>query len=244
MAIPNIVNVATIHAETIVGDLSTTLTTTLVTGEAEHVYKINVFRVNNVTDGEYITEVNKFAKNSKDVFLSSKDDDETFNMDKNKTDREMFSKLADIFNKHIYLYCLHTGVESPLHFGINKQNFSTFFKDKKDCPEISSNITVDSICLRKYEKNEGGYYWPHYDAKSSIYRLLAAIIYLNDVEYGGETEFPVLKRMVVPKRGNLVIFPANFNYWHYGRSSTSDKYILITHVSKYPEVRKNNKEKE
>ena len=114
----------------------------------------------------------------------------------------------------------------------------------QDCPEISSNITVDSICLRKYEKNEGGYYWPHYDAKSSIYRLLAAIIYLNDVEYGGETEFPVLKRMVVPKRGNLVIFPANFNYWHYGRSSTSDKYILITHVSKYPEVKKNNKEKE
>ena len=50
MAIPNIVNVATIHAETIVGDLTTTLTTTLVTGEAEHVYKINVFRVTNVTD--------------------------------------------------------------------------------------------------------------------------------------------------------------------------------------------------
>ena len=50
MAIPNIVNVATIHAETLVGDLTTTLTTTLVTGEAEHVYKINVIRVTNVTD--------------------------------------------------------------------------------------------------------------------------------------------------------------------------------------------------
>ena len=52
MAIPNIVNVATIHAETLVGDLTTTLTTTLVTGEAEHVYKINVFRVTNVTDDD------------------------------------------------------------------------------------------------------------------------------------------------------------------------------------------------
>ena len=50
MAIPNIVNVATIHAESVVGDLGTTLTTTLLTGEAEHVYKINVFRVTNVTD--------------------------------------------------------------------------------------------------------------------------------------------------------------------------------------------------
>jgi len=52
MAIPNIVNVATIHAETILGDLTTTLTTTLLTGEAEHVYKINVFRVTNVTDND------------------------------------------------------------------------------------------------------------------------------------------------------------------------------------------------
>ena len=52
MTIPNIVNVATIHAETLVGDLTTTLTTTLVTGEAEHVYKINIFRVTNVTDND------------------------------------------------------------------------------------------------------------------------------------------------------------------------------------------------
>ena len=52
MAIPNIVNVATIHAESIVGYLTTTLTTTLITSEAEHVYKINVLRVTNVTDND------------------------------------------------------------------------------------------------------------------------------------------------------------------------------------------------
>ena len=52
MAIPNIVNVAKIHAESIVGNLTTTLTTTLVTSEAEHVYKINVLRVTNVTDND------------------------------------------------------------------------------------------------------------------------------------------------------------------------------------------------
>ncbi len=33
-------------------DLGTTLTTTLLTGESEHVYKINVFRVTNVTDSD------------------------------------------------------------------------------------------------------------------------------------------------------------------------------------------------
>ena len=52
MAIPNIVNVATINAESAVGDLGTTLTTTLLTGESEQVYKINVIRVTNVTDND------------------------------------------------------------------------------------------------------------------------------------------------------------------------------------------------
>ena len=52
MTIPNIVNVATIHAETLVAVLTTTLTTTLVTGEAEHVYKINVLRCTNITDND------------------------------------------------------------------------------------------------------------------------------------------------------------------------------------------------
>ena len=52
MTIPNLVSVATIHAETLVAVLTTTLTTTLVTGEAEHVYKINVLRCTNITDSD------------------------------------------------------------------------------------------------------------------------------------------------------------------------------------------------
>ena len=52
MAIPNIVSVSSIYGTTVVSVLTTTLTTTLVTGEAEHVYKINVFRVTNVTDND------------------------------------------------------------------------------------------------------------------------------------------------------------------------------------------------
>jgi hypothetical protein len=65
MAIPNIVNVATIHAESIVGDLTTTLTTTLVTSEAEHVYKINVLRVTNVTDNDATCTIEKSGTHKK-----------------------------------------------------------------------------------------------------------------------------------------------------------------------------------
>ena len=52
MAAPNIVNVATILGETAVADLSTTLTTTLLTCAAENVNKINLIRVTNVTDND------------------------------------------------------------------------------------------------------------------------------------------------------------------------------------------------
>ena len=52
MAQPNIVSVASILGTTQVGDLSTTLTTTLVTAASDKVLKINIFRITNVTDSD------------------------------------------------------------------------------------------------------------------------------------------------------------------------------------------------
>ena len=50
MAAPNIVAVASILGTTQVGDLTTTLTTTLVTAASDKDLKINIIRVTNVTD--------------------------------------------------------------------------------------------------------------------------------------------------------------------------------------------------
>ena len=52
MTAPNIVDVATILGISYVADLSTTVTTTLITGAAENVNKINLIRVTNVTDND------------------------------------------------------------------------------------------------------------------------------------------------------------------------------------------------
>ena len=57
MAVPNIVDVATIYGTTYVADLGTTLTTTLITGAAEYVNKINLIRVTNVTDSDATTTI-------------------------------------------------------------------------------------------------------------------------------------------------------------------------------------------
>ena len=52
MAASNIVSVSSILGTTQVGDLSTTLTTTLVTAASDKVLKINIFRITNVTDND------------------------------------------------------------------------------------------------------------------------------------------------------------------------------------------------
>ena len=52
MAIPNIVSVSSIYGTTVVGVLTTTLTTTLVTAASDKVMKINVIRCTNITDND------------------------------------------------------------------------------------------------------------------------------------------------------------------------------------------------
>jgi predicted secreted protein len=57
MAAPNIVNVTTINGKSVVADLGTTLTTTLLTCAADQVNKINLIRVTNVTDNDATTTI-------------------------------------------------------------------------------------------------------------------------------------------------------------------------------------------
>ena len=57
MAQPNIVSVASILGTTQVGDLTTTLTTTLVTAASNKVLKINIIRIANVTDNDATTTI-------------------------------------------------------------------------------------------------------------------------------------------------------------------------------------------
>jgi hypothetical protein len=53
------------------------------------------------------------------------------------------------------------------------------------------------------------------------------MIYLNDVEEGGETEFLYQKRRVQAKQGRLVMWPAAYTHTHRGNPPLSgDKYAL------------------
>lgn len=57
-------------------------------------------------------------------------------------------------------------------------------------------------------------------------RVLSWILYLNDVEEGGETEFLYQSLRFKPKTGTFILFPAHFTHTHRGNPPLSGvKYI-------------------
>lgn len=75
----------------------------------------------------------------------------------------------------------------------------------------------------------GGYHVWHCEDGSVDYsrRVGVYILYLNDIEEGGETEFLYLSKRIPPKKGRLLIFPPNFPWTHRGNPPLSNtKYIM------------------
>lgn len=80
--------------------------------------------------------------------------------------------------------------------------------------------------ILKYSPGE--YYDPHCDAGPNIPRVVSALLYLNEVEEGGETEFTNFDIKVKPKPGRLVIFPSNYAYRHAARlPKKGTKYVAV-----------------
>ena len=62
-------------------------------------------------------------------------------------------------------------------------------------------------------------------------RTWTTMIYLNDVEEGGETNFPKLDVAIKPKCGRILLFPANWQYRHSGLPPvSSQKYIVGSYL--------------
>lgn len=84
---------------------------------------------------------------------------------------------------------------------------------------------IEAACINRYDV--GQRYKAHADDGPGCPRVISALIYMNDVEEGGETHFPLFDVTVQPKKGRLVIFPSNYAYLHEARPPTSGvKYSM------------------
>jgi hypothetical protein len=95
------------------------------------------------------------------------------------------------------------------------------------------NIQISpSIKIQKTKKSEGYHIW-HCEHGSSMSgrRLLLVMLYLNNVDSGGETEFLYQSKRVVPEQGTVVICPSGFTHTHRGNPPlTGEKYIINTWI--------------
>ena len=75
-----------------------------------------------------------------------------------------------------------------------------------------------------------GYHVWHYESGTRVacHRLLTHIVYLNDVEEGGETELLYFHKRFKPKAGTMLIFPAAFTHTHRGNPPLSNEKYIIT----------------
>ena len=81
--------------------------------------------------------------------------------------------------------------------------------------------------IQKTKPGEGYHVW-HFERDSLLCaaRAFAFMVYLNDVEEGGETEFLYQKMRVTPRKGTVVIWPSDWTHTHRGNPPLSgDKYI-------------------
>lgn len=87
---------------------------------------------------------------------------------------------------------------------------------------------VYGIKVQKTKVGQGYHIWHCEDlSRASCNRVLTYVVYLNDVEEGGETEFLYQHKRFKPKKGTVVIFPAAFTHTHRGNPPISNsKYIM------------------
>ena len=97
-------------------------------------------------------------------------------------------------------------------------------------PYLSSltKWTNGCVILQKTSPSEGYHEW-HCENTGyyEVSRAVVWMIYLNDVEEGGETEFLYQRKRMIPKRNTALLWPGSWTHLHRGNPPLrSDKYIL------------------
>jgi prolyl 4-hydroxylase len=126
-----------------------------------------------------------------------------------------------------------------------KQNLQHFMKEvnieKHHLPPL---IDMENIRIKKYVANDKDVFKDHVDVLRSqgpsAKRFLVFIMYLSDVEEGGETSIPRYKIKCKPKAGKLLMFPPFWTHPHQGEKVIKGtKYQIMTYLH-YGDINDNN----
>ena len=157
-----------------------------------------------------------------DLFEQSKTD--TFN-----SDRKSFTEL-DIEGKEEFREIKETYIR------VLKQNLQHFMKEVNiENHHFPPVIDMENIRIKKYTDNGKDVFKNHVDVLRSqgpsSKRFLVFIMYLSDVEEGGETSIPRYNIKCKPKAGRLLMFPPFWTHPHQGEKVIKGtKYQMMTYL--------------
>jgi hypothetical protein len=144
---------------------------------------------------------------------------------KNTTEVNLY-EFPEIVNHETFFSVINEHLSS--HF-LNNLPFRHYFDGNQKI--FPGNTTYETCQIQKYKKGEGHYGSWHIEIENlkSAPRVFSMIVYLNDVEEGGETGFLYPEMKVKPTKGGLVIFPSAYPFVHCGfKPISNDKYIVAT----------------
>ena len=91
-------------------------------------------------------------------------------------------------------------------------------------------LYTSQMKIQKTRMTEGYHNWhsEHTSKMQDIRTILAFMVYLNDVDEGGETEFLYQSKRIQPRRNMFIIWPAGFTHTHRGNPPLSGEKYVIT----------------
>jgi len=94
-------------------------------------------------------------------------------------------------------------------------------------PFLGDKTFFSSISILQKTEPYGGFHNFHCEDTSwnCSLRTMAWMVYLNDIEEGGETEFIYQQVRIKPEQGTVLIWPGGYTHMHRGNPPISTKYI-------------------
>tara|TARA_B100000780_G_C21102547_1_gene444998 strand:+ start:895 stop:1479 length:585 start_codon:yes stop_codon:yes gene_type:complete len=91
-------------------------------------------------------------------------------------------------------------------------------------------LTGFGLKMKKIAPGGGFHDWHYESIGERSPRKVVVQLYLNDIDEAGETEFLYQNKRISPKKGRLLLWPADWTYTHRGNPpiGKEDKYILTT----------------
>jgi Rps23 Pro-64 3,4-dihydroxylase Tpa1-like proline 4-hydroxylase len=124
-------------------------------------------------------------------------------------------------------------VNIPFHYSMRNEWFNVYkiiweYSQMYAAKQGSEFYVMEDIEVIHYKKNSD-FFKEHVDKGKENTREVSALLYLNDVELGGETYFKKFDVSIKPKAGRLVFFPSNYVYIHEAKPPISnDKFLIVT----------------